>query len=95
MVVLAVVGSIYAGVLAGSVVVHGWSVHLAVAAAFAPAVAALWWRRSRPLLVLAIATAGILLAYPMDGRWLWSPSIRPHQEWAPPCGSPPGPWSAV
>jgi class 3 adenylate cyclase len=66
-VVLAVVGSIYAGVLAGRVVVHGWSVHLVVAAAFAPAVAALWWRRSRPLLVLAIATAGILLAYPMGG----------------------------
>ncbi len=64
---LAVVGSIYAGVLAGSVVAHGWSVQLGVAAAFSPAVAALWWRRRRPLLVLAIAIAGILLAYPMGG----------------------------
>ena len=48
-------------------VAHGWSVQLGVAAAFSPAVAALWWRRRRPLLVLAIAIAGILLAYPMGG----------------------------
>lgn len=66
-VVLAIVGSIYAGTIAGSAVSHGWTVRLAVAAAFSPAVAALWWRRRRPLLVLAIATAGILLAYPMSG----------------------------
>jgi class 3 adenylate cyclase len=66
-VVLAVVGSIYAGVIASSVVIHGWTVHLIVATAFSPAVAALWWRRRRPLLVLAIATAGILLTYPMGG----------------------------
>jgi len=66
-VVLAVAGAIYAGSLAASVVTHGWSIRLAVAAAFSPAVAALWWRRRRPLLVLAIATAGILLASPMSG----------------------------
>jgi class 3 adenylate cyclase len=66
-VALAVAGATYAGPLAGSVVTHGWSTRLAVAAAFFPAVASLWWRRHRPLLVLAIATAGILLAYPMSG----------------------------
>lgn len=66
-VALAVAGMIYAGSLAGSVVAHGWSIRLAVAAIFFPAVASLWWRRRRPLLVLSIATAGILLAYPMSG----------------------------
>jgi class 3 adenylate cyclase len=64
---LAAAGLVYAGSLAGSVVAHGWSIRLAVAAAVYPAVASLWWRRRYPLLVLAIAIAMIVLAFPMSG----------------------------
>jgi len=65
----------YAGYLFSVVYVHGpnghqvlgpaiWTPRMIVAAVCLPAVIALWWRRTHPVQVLAIALATLLIAYP-------------------------------
>jgi class 3 adenylate cyclase len=64
--VVVVLGLLYAGYVTGNVLtLHGWQPHLVAVAAGAPTVLAFFWRRQRPLAVLAIACVAATFAAPV------------------------------
>src|SRR6266545_8064207 len=64
--VVVALGLLYAGYVTGNVLtLHGWTPHLVAVAAGAPTVLAFFWRRSRPLAVLAIACVAATFAAPV------------------------------
>jgi hypothetical protein len=63
--VVVVLGLLYAGYVTANVVRHGWTPHLVAVAAGALTVLAFFWRRQRPLAVLAIACVAVTFAAPV------------------------------
>src|SRR5438445_4740711 len=80
-VILTAVALLYVGFVVSKVAVHGppsrryfgpieWDARTILAAALLPTVIALWWRRRRPLAVLAVAIAASIVASPYTGLLL-------------------------
>jgi hypothetical protein len=63
--VVVVLGLLYAGYVTANVLQHGWTPHLVAVVAGAPTVLAFFWRRRRPLGVLAIACVAATFAAPV------------------------------
>ncbi len=63
--VVVVLGLLYAGYVTANVLQHGWTPHLVAVASGAPTVFAFFWRRQRPLAVLAIACVAATFAAPV------------------------------
>lgn len=63
--VVVVLGLLYAGYVTANVLQHGWTTHLVAVASGAPTVFAFFWRRQRPLAVLAIACVAATFAAPV------------------------------
>jgi class 3 adenylate cyclase len=64
--VVVLLGVLYAGYVTGNVLsLHGWTPHLVAVAAGAPTALAFFWRRQRPLAVLAIACVAVTFAAPV------------------------------
>jgi class 3 adenylate cyclase len=91
--VVAVVAALNAGYLFSGVYIHApggggraqfgpgdWSVRAVLGAICLPAVAALWWRRDRPIEVLGVALAALVVAYPYPSLFailaLYSAALR-------------------